>query len=129
MFQVSVEYKRQTPDICHNTIVVDYLYELPKYGGQRNQVQQTPDVDSMFVQCWIDVADGGPTLKQHIAPFDMKGCICHFVKWQIHPFISKETNYGEHLPIWMVCDIPANMRRWPNVSCLLGLLYENFDTL
>ena len=19
----------------------------------------------------------------------MKGCICHFVKWQIHPFISK----------------------------------------
>ena len=23
-------------------------------------------------------------------PLDMKGCICHFVKWQIHPFISKE---------------------------------------
>ena len=22
-------------------------------------------------------------------PLDMKGCICHFVKWQIHPFISK----------------------------------------
>ena len=20
---------------------------------------------------------------------DMSGCICHFVKWQIHPFISK----------------------------------------
>ena len=25
--------------------------------------------------------------------FDMKGCICHFVKWQIHPFMSKVTNY------------------------------------
>ena len=23
---------------------------------------------------------------------DMKGCICHFVKWQIHPFLSKGTN-------------------------------------
>ena len=22
----------------------------------------------------------------------MKGCICHFAKWQIHPFISKGTN-------------------------------------
>ena len=21
----------------------------------------------------------------------MKGCICHFIKWQIHPFISKKT--------------------------------------
>ena len=27
---------------------------------------------------------------------DMKGCICHFAKWQIHPFISKRT-------IWPKC--------------------------
>ena len=27
----------------------------------------------------------------YIVPLDMKGCICHFVKWQIHPFISKGT--------------------------------------
>ena len=27
--------------------------------------------------------------KTHIVALDMKGCICHFVKWQIHPFISK----------------------------------------
>ena len=26
-------------------------------------------------------------------PLDMKGCIYHFVKWQIHPFISKGTIY------------------------------------
>ena len=26
---------------------------------------------------------------QYIFIFDMKGCICHFTKWQIHPFISK----------------------------------------
>ena len=24
---------------------------------------------------------------------DMKGCICHFTKWQIHPFRSNRTNY------------------------------------
>ena len=28
----------------------------------------------------------------YITPLDMKECICHFVKWQIHPFISKDMN-------------------------------------
>ena len=27
----------------------------------------------------------------HFVPLNMKGCICHFIKWQIHPFISKVT--------------------------------------
>ena len=27
--------------------------------------QQTRDVDRMLFQCWADVVDGGPTLKQH----------------------------------------------------------------
>ena len=26
---------------------------------------------------------------EHIVPLAMKGCICHSVKWQIHPFIFK----------------------------------------
>ena len=26
-------------------------------------------------------------------PLDIKGCICHFTKWQIHPFISKVTKW------------------------------------
>ena len=29
----------------------------------------------------------------HVVPLDMKGYICHFRKWQIHPFISKGTMY------------------------------------
>ena len=29
--------------------------------------------------------------REHLVPSDMKGCICHFVKWQIHPFIFKGT--------------------------------------
>ena len=34
---------------------------------------------------------------EYIVPLGMKGCICHFAKWQIHPFISKGTIYGEAL--------------------------------
>ena len=26
-----------------------------------------------------------------LTALDMKGCISHFIKWSIHPFISKET--------------------------------------
>ena len=33
-------------------------------------------------------------MNYEIVPLDMKGCICHFVKLQIHPFISKGTKYG-----------------------------------
>ena len=28
---------------------------------------------------------------QHVVSMDLKGCICHFVERQIHPFISKGT--------------------------------------
>ena len=31
----------------------------------------------------------------YIVSLDMKGCICHFTKWQIHPFISKGTIYQQ----------------------------------
>ena len=30
-------------------------------------------------------------------PLDMKGCICHFTKWQIHPFISKGSKCTPHI--------------------------------
>ena len=33
------------------------------------------------------------SLHNYIAPLDMKECICHFAKWQIHPFISMCTPY------------------------------------
>ena len=31
----------------------------------------------------------------YIVPLDTKVCIWHFVKWQIHPFISKGTIYTD----------------------------------
>ena len=30
---------------------------------------------------WIDV------VSKQLVPLDIKGCICHLTKWQIHPFI------------------------------------------
>ena len=32
--------------------------------------------------------------KTNNVPLNMRGCICHFTKWQIHPFISKWTIRG-----------------------------------
>ena len=32
---------------------------------------------------------------RYIVPLDLKGCICHFTKWQTHPFISKGRTYGK----------------------------------
>ena len=34
---------------------------------------------------------GLTSLGQHTVPLDIKGCICNFVKLQIHPFIYKAT--------------------------------------
>ena len=41
----------------------------------------------------------------------MKGCICHFVEWQIHPFLSKETPEYErvYLPLCGVADTPFHI--------------------
>ena len=41
-------------------------------------------------------------------PLDMKGCICHFTEWQIHPFIAK-----------VFCCV------WDSVIHLYELLNEN----
>ena len=38
------------------------------------------------------IATASPSPQQY-APLDMKGCVCYFAKWQIHPFITKGTNY------------------------------------
>ena len=35
----------------------------------------------------------------HFVSFDMKGCICHFTKWQIHPFISTGTIYSSRIGV------------------------------
>ena len=64
--------------------------------------------------------------KQHvyIVPLDMKGCICHFVKWQIHPFISKGTTCiaVNVLSCWKSCEIyPAyfDISMWKNCITMI----------
>ena len=45
----------------------------------------------------------------------MKECICHFVKWQIHPFISEGTNHDvESLPQTLVTSVSwIILPQWP----------------
>ena len=40
------------------------------------------------------------------SPLDMKGCICHFVKWQIHPLQSKGMYYVDRL---LLCTHPEQL--------------------
>ena len=35
----------------------------------------------------------GADVKACIRPVELKGCICHFIKWRIHPFHSRTTIY------------------------------------
>ena len=53
-----------------------------------------------------------------IVPLDMKGCICHFTKWQIHPFISMWTTCASGMDgnirfinncIMFQCCVPSNI--------------------
>ena len=59
----------------------------------------------------------------YFVPLDKKGCICHFTKWQIHPFISKVTI----CICWYITTISTvrmiysgNTRRWTLVVLVLG---------
>ena len=66
---------------------------------------------------------------QNVVSLDMKGCICHFDKSQIHPFISKRTDFNksleEHSPVPLTVTIktlPSHL--WildPLLSCVACL--------
>ena len=43
------------------------------------------------------VVTGVDSQARQIVPLDMKGCIFHLPKWQIHPFISKGTKCGDYI--------------------------------
>ena len=45
----------------------------------------------------------------------VKGCICHFVKWQMHPFISKGTDCWESVFI-----LDQHHRRYAKLNTTLG---------
>ena len=93
----------------------------------------------------ISVKSIGP----YIVPLDMKGCICHFPKWQIHPFRSKAWRAGRNIvtlvsqpTILVHINVPVKHKTlsqcWCNVSpssatldqllfyvlCFLGLYYR-----
>ena len=56
-----------------------------------------PTIGPSLFKCYTNIVLTGivtmthRAITHHIVPLDMKGCICHFAKWHIHPFISKGT--------------------------------------
>ena len=65
-------YARQNTILPHELQLINARHCIVVIGG-----------DWWLVQAMLDI----------IVSLDEKGCICHFTKWQIHPFISKETLY------------------------------------
>ena len=50
---------------------------------------------NIILSTQLHLLSSKPALKcsVKICPLDMKGCICNFTKWMIHPFILKGTMY------------------------------------
>ena len=60
---------------------VDFLFDLIEATTEGNLLDE--------IKQWLHQEKAVDTSS----PLDMKGCICHFAKWQIHPFISKGTTW------------------------------------
>ena len=79
------------------------------------------DRGAMIVRSWSDInsilsrfnvalirSTSSHDVLDKIISLDMKGCICHFTKWQIHPFIYKGTKISSKIPValhasWLQC--------------------------
>ena len=72
---------------------------------------------------FILIKYSGLSIYRPLLPLDMKGCICHFVKWQIHPFITKWTNcHPNYYLILTVIEVGQEISdRLPLVLHQLGL--------
>ena len=77
-----------------------------------------------------------------IVPLDMKGCICHFAKWQIHPIISKGAICNCHLSdesLWYIVVSGTRLHilylylyiTWPVIihDIIHSLMYAKYSTL
>ena len=66
-------------------------YHCLFYASRRPTVLGNKVFEGYFVYSELEKVSHPIKQLGHIVPLDMKGCICHFAKWQIDPFISKGT--------------------------------------
>ena len=59
---------------------------------------------------------------QLLVPLDMKCCICHFVKWRIHPLISKGIYYADRL---LLCTLSEHLV-CADYNTILGITKCNY---
>ena len=87
-FSVRIDFRRQnlTSKVCPRakrikcSFCCSLLHKIPQLAD-----------NSLYddLRCYHNI-------EPFVIPLDIKGCICHFVKWQIHPFKSK----GPFVPPW-----------------------------
>ena len=73
-------------------IAFDYLIRKCIWTSVVKVICRNPQMNMNIVVMFLVRSNSRPTVSAvHVVPLDMKGCICHFAKWLIHPFISKGT--------------------------------------
>ena len=92
---------------CHVLYCMILLYVYSYYSAINDIIRCFSRSNFLFVLFWsVPLYSQAISHRQeHTVPLDMKGCICHLAKWQIHPFISKGTIYYADfiflLPPWV----------------------------
>ena len=85
-----------------------------------------------FFQTWIHVPEWEKISKHErtvvvtitqIVPLDMKGCICHFTKWQIHPFIYKGAKCSHSKTVITLMYFKVHVAN--NTHMFLDLVWQN----
>ena len=108
---------RQPSDQCAVDVVVGGAFSgIPCENVARAQCPLC-HWSECFSSKYLHTADC-PIYKDTSPPLDMKGCICHFAKCQIHPFIS-EVNHSRgrvHPVILLVVDYCIRFTQKNDVS-------------
>ena len=72
-------------------------HRLPKFSNQpKYGWYYQINLCDIYIVCHIIITDTKIVTNYNhnrIVPLDTKGCISHFTKWQIHPFVTEGTTY------------------------------------
>ena len=85
--------KQHCPDHCTTSVRIGWIWNAMKNWQKRCTWYLVNDVIMIEILLWEEIGLGKHETLTLYRPLDMKGCICHFSKWQIHPFIFKGAMY------------------------------------
>ena len=107
------------------TLIINIQFTCHILNSKQFTVRSGQVDYTLYLGSWISlVTNTHDCISQHWSLYfitlDMKGCICPFLKWQIHPFIPKGTICFITLCTQQTRDIypmlAHRLRRWPNIG-------------